>query len=41
VPFYKYAELYAEIEDVMKAKQAPIYDISFRGMSQVSSRLVT
>ena len=40
VPFYKYAELYEEIEDVMEAKQAPVYNISVRGLKQVPSRLV-
>ena len=39
VPFYKYAELYEEIEDVMEAKQAPIYSISLRGLKQVPSKL--
>ena len=40
VPFYKYAELYEEIEDVMEAKQAPIYSISLRGLKPVPSKLV-
>ncbi len=40
VPFYKYAELYDEIEDVMKAKQAPIYSVSARGLKQVPPGLV-
>lgn len=36
VPFYKYAELYQDIEDVMAAKRAPIYSLSMRGLRQVS-----
>ena len=40
VPFHKYAELYEEIEDVMEAKHAPIYNISIRGLKQVPSRLI-
>ena len=40
VPFYKYAELYEEIEDVMKAKRAPIYSISVRGLKQLPQRIV-
>ena len=32
VPFYKYADLYQEIEDVMRAKDAPVYRISMRGL---------
>ena len=40
VPFYKYAEFYQEIEDVMEAKKAPIYSISVRGLEQVAPRLV-
>lgn len=38
VPFYRYAELYREIEDVMEAKQAPVYRMSIRGLEQVPSR---
>jgi beta-carotene hydroxylase len=37
VPFYRYAELYEEIEGVMQAKQAPIYSISIRGLKQAPS----
>ena len=33
VPFYKYADLYEEIEDVMVAKNAPIYSISVGGVA--------
>lgn len=38
VPFYKYAELYREIEDVMEAKRAPIHRLSVRGLDQVSPK---
>lgn len=41
VPFYKYAELYQDIEEVMDAKRAPIYSISMRGLQQVSPGPVT
>jgi beta-carotene hydroxylase len=40
VPFYRYAELYEEIEDVMEARQAPVYSLSLRGLKQAPSRLV-
>lgn len=40
VPFYKYAELYEDIEDVMAAKQAPVYSISVRGLKQVPLRVI-
>ncbi len=39
VPFYKYAELYEEIEDVLEAKQAPIYGMSLHGLKPVTTRL--
>ena len=32
VPFYQYATLYDEIEDVMMAKGAPIYRVTVRGL---------
>ena len=32
VPFYQYATLFDEIEDVMTAKGAPIYGVSIRGL---------
>lgn len=32
VPFYQYARLYADIEDVMVAKNAPIYRLTLRGL---------
>ena len=32
VPFYKYAELYEEIEDIMSAKGAPVYRLRWRGL---------
>ena len=40
VPFYRYEELYEEIEDVMAARQAPVYNLSMRGLQQVPSKLV-
>ncbi len=40
VPFYKYAELYREIEDVMEAKRAPIHRLSVRGLDQVSPKQI-
>ena len=40
VPFYKYAELYEEIEDVMAARQAPVYHMSGTGLKQVPSNLI-
>jgi beta-carotene hydroxylase len=39
VPFYKYAELYEEIEHVMNSRQAPIYSISLRGMKPMTPKL--
>jgi beta-carotene hydroxylase len=38
VPFYKYADLYDEIEDVLEAKQAPIYGMSLQGLRRVTTR---
>ena len=32
VPFYQYAMLYADIEDVLVAKRAPIYRLTLRGL---------
>lgn len=32
VPFYKYGKLYDDIEDVMSAKGAPVYDLTLRGL---------
>lgn len=40
VPFYKYAELYRDIEEVMEAKRAPVYSVSRRGLEQVTPGLV-
>ena len=34
VPFYRYADLYEEIEDVLEARHAPIYRLSVCGLSQ-------
>jgi len=41
VPFYKYAKLYQEIEDIMVAKGAPIYHVTLRGLEPSSARLAT
>ena len=41
VPFYKYAKLYREIEDVMVAKGTPVYRITFRGLERSSPSLVS
>ena len=40
VPFYRYAELYEDIEDILEARQAPIYRISERGLERVASETV-
>jgi beta-carotene hydroxylase len=40
VPFYQYAALYDEIEDVMAAKHAPVYSIGVRGLASVARRQV-
>ena len=40
VPFYKYADLYDEIRDVMEAKKAPVFNITIRGLKQASSGLI-
>lgn len=34
VPFYKYAKLYEDIEEIMLAKRAPVYRITLRGLEQ-------
>lgn len=41
VPFYKYAKLYGELEDIMLAKGAPIHRVSIRGLKASSSTLAT
>lgn len=41
VPFYRYAQLYEEIEDVMEAKSAPVYRITLRGLEPSSATLAT
>ncbi len=41
MPFYKYATLYEEIEDVMMAKGAPIYRVTVRGLEPSSPTLAT
>ena len=40
VPFYRYPDVYREIENVMEAKRAPVYRISLRGLKEASPRLV-
>ena len=39
VPFYKYAQLYGELEKIMLAKGAPIYRITIRGLKASSPTL--
>jgi beta-carotene hydroxylase len=41
VPFYKYAELFEEIEDVMDAKGATVYRTTLRGLEPASTRVAT
>lgn len=41
VPFYKYAKLYGELEDIMLAKGAPIHRVSIRGLKASSPTLAT
>lgn len=41
VPFYKYAKLYEDIEEVMVAKGAPVYRMTAGGLEQIAPRLVT
>jgi len=41
VPFYQYAKLYEEIEQVMAAKGAPVYRVTARGLEPVSTGLTT
>lgn len=41
VPFYKYPDVYRDIENVMEAKRAPIYRVSARGLKEVSPTPVT
>lgn len=40
VPFYRYARLYEEIEDVLRAKGTPIYRATLRGLVSFEPRLV-
>jgi len=37
VPFYRYATLYNEIEEVMAAKGAPVYQVTTRGLQPLSA----
>lgn len=39
VPFYRYATVYEEIEDILGAKGAPVYRITVRGLEPSSPRL--
>jgi beta-carotene hydroxylase len=39
VPFYQYAKLYDEIEEIMVAKGAPVYRVTARGLEPVSEGL--
>ena len=41
VPFYKYAELFEDIEELMDAKGAPVYRMTLRGLEPSSARLAT
>lgn len=41
VPFYQYARLYEEIEDIMLAKGAPVYRITLRGLKPSSPSLAS
>ena len=41
VPFYNYAKLYEEIEDIMAAKDAPVYRITLRGLELSPPRLAS
>ena len=36
VPFYHYAKLYKEIEEIMAAKGAPVYRVTLRGLEPLS-----
>lgn len=38
VPFYRYASLFSDIEDIMGAKGAPIYCVTYRGLQQTYPR---
>jgi beta-carotene hydroxylase len=39
VPFYHYAKLYEEIDEVMAAKGAPVYSVTVRGLKPLSPGL--
>ena len=41
VPFYKYARLYDEIEEIMVSRGAPVYRISVRGLQQTLPNLTS
>jgi beta-carotene hydroxylase len=39
VPFYQYAKLYRDIEEIMSAKGAPVYRVTARGLEPLSTQL--
>lgn len=41
VPFYKYAQLYGELEEIMLAKGAPIYRVTMHGLESSSPTLAS
>lgn len=41
VPFYHYAKLYKEIEEIMAAKGAPVYRVTARGLERLCPELAT
>jgi beta-carotene hydroxylase len=41
LPFYRYAKLYNEIEEIMVAKGAPIYRVTVRGLQPLPQGLAT
>jgi len=40
VPFYQYAKLYEEIEEVLVTKGAPVYRVTARGLQPLSEELI-
>lgn len=40
VPFYQYAKLYEEIEEVLAAKGAPVYRVTARGLQPLPEELI-
>lgn len=41
LPFYRYAKLYKEIEEIMAAKGAPVYRVTLRGLQPAPDVLTT